>query len=54
MYQCFHCGQYKVSWDGDFNSEEYGYEEGGIIHECHCMNCGAQITYYVPNNSDDK
>lgn len=35
-------------WSADFDAEEYGYEEAGIIHELTCQNCGAQITYYVP------
>ena len=48
MYECFHCGARAVIWDGDFDSEDYGYEEPGIIHECHCVNCGAQVTYFVP------
>ena len=26
----------------------------GIIHICHCGNCGAQIEYYIPlSDSDD-
>ena len=51
MYQCFHCGQMSVLWDGDFDSEDYGYGENkGIIHECHCNHCGARITYFVPND----
>ena len=48
MYECFHCGCRSVVWSADFDSEDYGYEEPGIIHECHCINCGAQITYFVP------
>ena len=47
-YQCFHCGCYAVYWSGDFDFEDYGYEGNGIIHECHCFNCGADITYRVP------
>lgn len=43
MYECFHCGCRSVVWSADFDSEDYGYEEPGIIHECHCVNCGAQI-----------
>jgi len=54
MYQCFHCGAIAVIWDGDFDAEEYGYEDGGIIHECHCTSCGAHITYYVPNKADGR
>lgn len=47
MYECFHCGMKTVIWDGDFDSEDYGYDPGGIIHDCHCENCGAMITYLV-------
>lgn len=50
MYECFHCGNRMVVWDADFNSEEYGYEEGGIIHELHCDCYGAYITYFVPQD----
>ena len=55
MYECFHCGERTVIWDSDFDSEDYGYEEPGIIHECHCTNCGARITYFVPidNNNEE-
>jgi len=48
MYECFHCGEKSVIWDGDFSFEDYGLEGEGIIHECHCENCGAQITYQIP------
>lgn len=48
MYECFHCGARSVIWQADFDTEDYGYEVPGIIHECCCQNCGAQITYYVP------
>ena len=50
MYECFHCCTKGVIWDCDFNSEDYGYEPGGLIHECHCVNCGALITYYIPGD----
>lgn len=50
MYECFHCGQKSVIWDCDFSFEDYGEEGMGIIHECHCANCGAMITYMIPLN----
>lgn len=54
MYECFHCGQRSVYWQNDFTFEDYGYEGEGIVHVCHCGNCGADIEYYVPyNNNDD-
>lgn len=37
-----------VIWDNDFSFEDYGYDIDGIIHECHCTNCGARITYEIP------
>lgn len=52
MYQCFHCLKYSVQWVGDFDASDYGYEEPGLIHECKCSNCGAEITYYVPNDKE--
>lgn len=47
MYECFHCLSRSVIWDSDFTLEDYGYEGEGLIHECHCTNCGAHITYYI-------
>ena len=47
MYYCFHCGAKAVIWGADFNTEDYGYEPGGIVHECTCANCGAEIQYVV-------
>lgn len=53
MYECFHCGQRSVYWQNDFTFGDYGYEGEGIVHICHCGNCGADIEYYVPYNNDD-
>ena len=48
MYECFHCGSKSVIWDADFDFSDYGYEGEGIIHICHCTNCGAEIIYEIP------
>jgi len=53
MYECFHCLQRAVIWDADFDGTDYGYEEEGVVHECHCMNCGARITYWCPNDPEE-
>ena len=53
MYECFHCGQRSVYWQNDFTFEDYGYEGKGIVHICHCGNCGADIEYYVPYDDDE-
>lgn len=50
MYECFHCLQKSVIWDCDYDFEDYGLEGEGIVHICHCANCGAEIEYYVPLN----
>ena len=54
MYECFHCGRRAVIWDGDFDFDDYGEEGAGIIHECHCSNCGARITYRVPIPNEEE
>ena len=53
IYRCFHCGG-EVRWDADFDFQDYGLEGDGIIHECHCNDCGAQITYYVGEKEDSE
>jgi len=54
MYECFHCGSRSVIWDSDFDTEDYGWEPGGIVHVCHCTNCGAEITYVIrPDDNEE-
>ena len=52
MYECFHCGCKAVIWDADFSFEDEGIEGEGIIHHCHCTNCGAEITYFIAINQE--
>lgn len=52
MYECFNRLARAVIWDADFDYSDYGLEGEGVIHECHCANCGARITYYVDANND--
>ena len=47
MYECFHCLQKSVIWDSDFDFEDYGYDGEGVVHVCHCANCGADIEYTI-------
>lgn len=37
-----------VVWDSDYDFEDFGYDGEGIVHMCHCTNCGAEIEYRVP------
>lgn len=54
MYECFHCGCKSVIWDSDFDFEDYGMDGEGVVHELHCSECGARITYYVPDTDEDE
>lgn len=54
MYECFHCGAKAVIWDADFDYEDYGIDRKGIIHTCHCRNCGAMIEYYIDTDADEE
>lgn len=47
MYECFHCLKKAVIWDSDCDFSDFGYEGEGIVHVCHCSNCGAEIEYRV-------
>ncbi len=52
MYECFHCGCRAVVWDADFDFEDYGLEGEGIVQECHCINCGAEIIYCISTDNE--
>ncbi len=54
MYQCFHCLSNSVVWDNDFTFEDFGYEGEGLVHICHCANCGAEIEYDIPLSDDEE
>lgn len=54
MFECFHCGSRSVIWDNDFDFEDFGYEGEGIVHICHCTNCGSEIEYRVPIETTDE
>lgn len=40
-------------WDSDFSFDDFGYEGEGIIHICHCSNCGAEIEYRIDFSVED-
>ena len=52
MYECFHCGQRSVIWDNDYMFEDMGYLGEGLIHLCHCTNCGAEIEYRIQEGEE--
>ena len=54
MYECFHCGAKAVGWEADFDPEDYGIEGTGVVHNCHCHNCGADIQYICLDNQEEE
>lgn len=52
MYECFHCLTRSVVRDADFNPDELGYEGEGVVHICHCANCGAEIQYVILEDNE--
>lgn len=54
LFECFHCGARQVVWDCDFDASDYGYDEPGIVHDLHCMSCGAMIQYVVLEEEDEE
>ena len=52
MYQCFNCLQYAVTWESDGTFEDENIEGEGLIHYCHCANCGAEIRYYISEEEE--
>ena len=54
MYECFHCCTKSVIWDSDFDFSDFGYDGEGIVHMCHCTNCGAKIEYRIPIPDEDE
>ena len=42
-------------YDSDFDFSDYGYDGEGVIHVCHCVNCGADIEYRIrTDNQEDE
>lgn len=54
MFECFHCLHRSVIWQSDFTFEDYGYEGEGIVQNLICSNCGAEIEYRVPIESEEE
>ena len=52
-YECFNCGAKAVYWMSDASYADCGIEGDGVVHFCTCENCGADIEYYCPEESDE-
>lgn len=47
MFECMNCLSRMVIWDCDYSFDDFGYDGEGIVHICHCQNCGAEIEYRI-------
>ena len=54
MYECFHCLARAVIWDCDYDFSDFGRDDEGIVHICHCTNCGAEIEYWIPCSMEEE
>ena len=54
MFECFNCLQKAVVWECDYDFSDFDYEGEGIVHICHCANCGAEIEYRVSTEEDEE
>lgn len=50
MYECFNCRSESVTWDGNYDFSDFGYEGEGIVRCYHCDNCGARIKYRIKSD----
>lgn len=41
-------------WESDFMFEDYGLDGEGIVQNCHCTHCGADIVYMIPISQNEE
>lgn len=51
---CPFCGEPTIIWDNDYDLQDVGYEEEGILSEYHCMNCNAWFEFGVPFQKENQ
>lgn len=47
---CWHC-KTELIWVGDFNFEDYGIEEDGIVSTLNCPKCNSYVEVYSKNEN---
>lgn len=53
MVRCAFCG-HEMIWQSDFNSDEYGHAEGGIISVWQCPHCDTMGEFcWLPEEEGD-
>ena len=48
---CSNCGRIMI-WGSDFDSEDYGYDELGMVSNYSCE-CGATVEMFTPSKRHD-
>tara|TARA_R110002051_G_scaffold221804_4_gene285409 strand:+ start:2952 stop:3104 length:153 start_codon:yes stop_codon:yes gene_type:complete len=46
---CWHC-KAELIWNSDFDFEDYGLEEEGIVTHLSCPECPANVDVYLPSD----
>lgn len=54
LFECFHCLHRALVWQCDYDYEDFGYEGAGIVQILTCMNCGAEVEYRVPLDTEEE
>ena len=50
---CWHCNT-ELIWGGDFDFEDYGRDDEGIVSNLSCPNCRAFVEVYLPLGEKDE
>lgn len=53
MGRCFVCNT-EVIWQNDFDAEDVGYTEPGIIQYFTCPKCGAEYEVFEPFEKEEE
>lgn len=51
--RCFICGHETIVWDNDFDAQDLGIEEEGIVSYFHCSKCGADYEVLRIENEEE-
>lgn len=54
MWECFKCGSRSVIWNSDFDSEDCGYEQSGIVSFYTCSKCGSEYEVFEPFSDEEE
>ena len=54
IWICPNCGRAKLHWDSDCSFDEMDFEGNGIVSEFHFVECGADITMFIPETNPYK